>query len=589
MTEATSAIVTAISEGGGGGSGNANANVTAAAASAGGAGPGEGNSSSPSSSSPPSSSSNTAGRRLSNYQPRTLSDVMREPSTTIPEVVVLDSITEDRPRHRALNPKEDLWLTTADGRYSSSIIPLRVGNPSYFETFHVHKHVLLRYAYFEKALCGGFLETETQSMDFPEEDPAIFHFLVAYLYEGRYEPIKPVASVLGTISDDKGKAILDGINDPGADSDASSTSSINSDASLNNHNPNPNNHPVNQHPALRERHRRERQRRREDRHFERLRQKHPGIHRPSCNCPQCLSASGPPCWSCRAPRAPPPPPPPPPALAGVFYDRPHQERERRRRPRPQNYRGAVLAPPPPPPPPPPVAAAAAAPHASSSAAGQSPPARITGEDLSTWLLAYELDIDVYILANKFCLFGFMKLVARSVIDLLESAGQDAAVPQVLYLCSKIYSGLPETDPLLKMIFARVGFLQPWRKDDTQEANEWLVTHPEIASLLLMEMAARRDVDDGRTYLPSMESLEGGGAYGNYSGGPQGVFSEWAGTMMNPGLLLERGNGGRLAQWMGAADNHGYHNHHGHPNVRGPPVPYVHGGGMWPGGVGRRMH
>ncbi|KAK4165690.1 hypothetical protein QBC43DRAFT_192941, partial [Cladorrhinum sp. PSN259] len=417
---------------------------------------------------------------------RTLGDVMREPSITTPDVVVLDNEPEDRPvRQRALNPREDLWLTTADGRYSSSIIPLRVGPPPDSQTFYVHKHVLLRYTYFEKALCGGFLETETQSMDFPEEDPAIFHFLVAYLYEGRYEPIKPIATVL--LPDDKGKGNADGANDPGADSDVSSTSS-NSDASVNNQ--------ANQHPAARERLRRERQRRREERYLERMRQKHPGLHRPSCHCPQCLSASGPPCWSCRAPRAPPPPPPHHPAAVPghhqhpvvVLYDRQHQERRRRGR-----YHGLPIPIPHAVPPPP----AAARP--------QSPPPRISGEDLATWLLAYELDIDVYILANKFCLHGFMKSVARSLIDLLESAGPDAAVPQVLYLCQKVYAGLPENDPLLKMIFARVGFLQPWRSDETDEANEWLIAHPEIASLLLMEMAARRDVDEGGrgVVLPSM--------------------------------------------------------------------------------------
>jgi len=102
-------------------------------------------------------------------------------------------------------------------RYNSPIIPLRVGPVPYHETFYVggpsapkfprlcmltamqvHKHVLLKSEYFEKALCGDFQESETQSIDLPEEDPAIFHFLIAYLYEGRYEPIKPAAAVLGT-------------------------------------------------------------------------------------------------------------------------------------------------------------------------------------------------------------------------------------------------------------------------------------------------------------------------------------------------------------------------------------------------------
>ena len=60
----------------------------------------------------------------------------------------------------------------------------------------MHKHILLKSRYFERALCGDFRESGTQSIDLPEENPAIFHFLVAFLYEGKYDPIKPVASVL---------------------------------------------------------------------------------------------------------------------------------------------------------------------------------------------------------------------------------------------------------------------------------------------------------------------------------------------------------------------------------------------------------
>jgi hypothetical protein len=46
------------------------------------------------------------------------------------------------------------------------------------------------------ALCGPYLESNNQTLTFPDEDPGIFHFLVAYVYEGRYDPIKPIASVL---------------------------------------------------------------------------------------------------------------------------------------------------------------------------------------------------------------------------------------------------------------------------------------------------------------------------------------------------------------------------------------------------------
>jgi hypothetical protein len=55
----------------------------------------------------------------------------------------------------------------------------------------------LKSEYFRKALDGDFREAENQAIDLPEEDPAIFSFLVAFLYEGTYAPIKPVADALG--------------------------------------------------------------------------------------------------------------------------------------------------------------------------------------------------------------------------------------------------------------------------------------------------------------------------------------------------------------------------------------------------------
>ena len=45
----------------------------------------------------------------------TLGDVMRGPSVTAPDVVVLDSLPEAPVRKDVLDPNEDLWLSTADG------------------------------------------------------------------------------------------------------------------------------------------------------------------------------------------------------------------------------------------------------------------------------------------------------------------------------------------------------------------------------------------------------------------------------------------------------------------------------------------
>ena len=262
-----------------------------------------------------------------------------------------------------------------------------------------------------------------------------------------------------------------------------------------------------------------RRRRREERTWEHMRQKHPGLHRPNCACPTCQSSFGPPCWACSAPRAPPPPPPPaivgfhPPAIPrdrpGAYPRLPPPPHHLPRHPnypgRPRRRYGHAT--------PPRRDQPAAPPAAGPNSQGpgiQEPPdpnggGRITGEDLRTWLLAYELNIDVYVLANKFLLDGFKREVARAVIDMLETAGSDAAAPEVLRLCGKLYAGLAEGDPLLKMVFARVGFLQPilWRRcpDDT---SAFLVANPEIATLVLRETASRREEDPSGRSLPSME-------------------------------------------------------------------------------------
>ncbi|KAK3329644.1 hypothetical protein B0H66DRAFT_33575 [Apodospora peruviana] len=480
-----------------------------------------------------------SGARTGARALETLDDVMRAPSANQPAPVLLKESHESN-RREDLDLKEDLWLSTADGRFSSPIIPLRVGSsPSYVETFYVHKHILTKSKYFERALCGDFRESESQSIDLPEENPAIFHFLIAYLYEGTYDPIKPIASVL--VEDEpKGKGKDMGA-ETGADSDSDeSGGSYASDIS-----------------AV-SRRRRELRRRREDRHWERMRQKHPGLHRPNCGCPQCLSTTGPPCWHCQAPRAAPPPVPMP-YHGVVMMDRdPHTHHHHRPdrdprgggpRPPRRNRHGVVPAPPPPPPPgmPAPPPATGTGTNTTTSPPDPNGGGRISGEDLRTWLLAYELNIDVYILANKFLLDDFKREIARVAIDMLETAGSDAAVPEVLFLCLKLYEGLPEGDNLLKMIFARVGFLQPWRKAP-EETQDFLVAHPEIAPLLLREMASRREEDyGGRSSLPSMER-----GWFPLAGGPGGL---------GPGDPLSpyRGVGG-----VGGGGPHYHHHYRGGP-------------------------
>ena len=81
----------------------------------------------------------------------------------------------------------------------------------------------------------------------------------------------------------------------------------------------------------------------------------------------------------------------------------------------------------------------------------------------------------------------------------------AAQPKVLQLCRKMCDRLPEWDPLVKMVFARVGFLQTllWSRAH-EETSEFLVSNPDVAAIILREMSARRqDEFNGRT-LPSLE-------------------------------------------------------------------------------------
>ena len=306
------------------------------------------------------------------------------------------------------------------------------------------------------------MEAAAQTLDLPEEDPAIFHFLVAYLYENAYVPTKSLSTVL-IPDEEKGKGRegdSDSIHDSDTDSDSSSASSINS---------------------ARSRQRQERHRRRTEREIERQRQKHPNTHRPGCLCPTCIVSTQP-CYSCgftsRMPHTMGMGPPPPPVGIAVVA---RSNRHRRRGPD-----GRVL------------------PLAAAPSPAPDKPARISGEDMRTWLMEYELNLDVYICANKYLLEDFKQKVARTTIDMLETAGSDAATIEILELCTKLYDGVSDKDPLLKMVFARVGFLQTalWRTTPLL-INTFLIENPEVGALVLKEMALRGE-SDLRSGMPSME-------------------------------------------------------------------------------------
>ncbi|KPM44721.1 hypothetical protein AK830_g1839 [Neonectria ditissima] len=380
-------------------------------------------------------------------------------SSTHPHVVVLESTYRgdiDGPGDRPPNAAEDLWLSTVDGRYSSHPIPIRVGTLHNMQTFHVHKDILTKAHWFQKALSGGFKEADEQLIDLPEEDPAIFHFLVAFLYEERFDPIRAAASVLEPLLD-KGKGVSiepDPAEDAGSgSSSSSSSSSYNSNSSGS---------------AW--------QRRRRTRGVANSNdgghEKRPGIHRPGCQCPLCITrqdASR--CWQCGARR---------------LRNNNHNQRRPTGLLTPGRRPGIHV-------------------DVTRPLAANDAPPRIEGEDMQTWLLAYELNLDVYICANRYLMDDFRNAVMRSCIDMLETAGTDAAHPRVLRLCRKLFAGVPETDPLLKMVLARVGFLQPmlWKRAP-EETSEFLVENPGLAAAILRETVMRHEATSQRPDLPSME-------------------------------------------------------------------------------------
>ena len=121
-------------------------------------------------------------------------------------------------------------------------------------------------------------------------------------------------------------------------------------------------------------------------------------------------------------------------------------------------------------------------------------------------MQYELNTDVYICANRFLMDDFCAAIRRSTIDMLEGAGTDAAHPTVLRLAGKLYANVPETDELVKMLLARIGFLQPtlWARYP-EETNEIMQVYPEMVTKILLETVLRHQTASIRTDLPPMET------------------------------------------------------------------------------------
>ncbi len=63
------------------------------------------------------------------------------------------------------------------------------------------------------------------------------------------------------------------------------------------------------------------------------------------------------------------------------------------------------------------------------------------------------------------------------------------------------------DPLLKKVFARVGFLQArLAKNFPEETQAFFMDNPELALLIMREMVERREADSISGNLPPMNQL-----------------------------------------------------------------------------------
>lgn len=119
-------------------------------------------------------------------------------------------------------------------------------------------------------------------------------------------------------------------------------------------------------------------------------------------------------------------------------------------------------------------------------------------------MAYSLSIDVYVCADRFLMPEFKICVSNFIVDHFETAGLDAALPPVLQSCKTLLDGLSHVDPLLKKVFARVGFLQArlW-KNFPAETEVFFTDNPHISTIIMKEMMERRE-EDRKDDLPAME-------------------------------------------------------------------------------------
>lgn len=121
---------------------------------------------------------------------------------------------------------------------------------------------------------------------------------------------------------------------------------------------------------------------------------------------------------------------------------------------------------------------------------------MNAEDVKSWLMTYELSIDVYICAEKYLMDAFKQCVATYITDMLETAGNDAAVPPILHSCKRVYERMATKDDILvKKILARVGFMLPqlWKRYPAETQEFWM-DNVEVGCMMMKETMARRELD-----------------------------------------------------------------------------------------------
>lgn len=130
------------------------------------------------------------------------------------------------------------------------------------------------------------------------------------------------------------------------------------------------------------------------------------------------------------------------------------------------------------------------------------------EDIRSWLATYTLSISVYIVAERYLLRDFKAAVHVFIINALETAGMQAAQPEILGECKRLFEGVGEDDDLLKKVFARAGFLlaRLWREWPLETKAWWVdPDNCEVSARVMREMVERREEDEREGgVLPAMQ-------------------------------------------------------------------------------------